>query len=140
MNPIIAILSWWRMRTHDCYHESEGKGVRFDDLWGMPNPLSIYGNMGSWWGSLYHCMVCGHYWGRKYDTYGGQVIEPEEAKRLWAVQVDGQIPDIREGAPPEWEVERFTYQNPGIYGPAELVGFTVKEKKPNSENLGGAEI
>lgn len=49
----------------------------------IPNPLSTYGPIGSYQGQLFHCKVCGKYWGRKYDTYGKHDLDFQEAQRMW---------------------------------------------------------
>jgi hypothetical protein len=76
---------WWFLRTHDCGDWAEVRQVNFvnPDPNAIPNPLSIYGPLGSYEVMLWHCTVCDAYWGHYHDTYGGHGLDIWEAKSLW---------------------------------------------------------
>ena len=84
-------------KVHLFFHSCSGDNVEYKHIQFMnpdpnanPIPRSIYGPEGSYWLELYHCKVCDRYSGKRYDTYGGQIVSNWEAKRQWLKDEQGK--------------------------------------------------
>lgn len=80
-----SIVQWWRNR-HNCADHMEQANYTYynDDPDAIPNPLSIYGPIGSYWIWAWRCTVCGMAGGKRHDTWGGFPASSREIEQAFA--------------------------------------------------------